>query len=389
MATAMRSAARRSAEAPGSGLVPEMFEHAVWGMFQTTATGQYLAANTALARIYGYESAPDLLVALRDIDGELYVDPIRRAAFVQRMRDHGAISGFESEVYRRDGTTIWISESCREVRSTDGRLLFYEGSVEDISKRKQIEADLLGAKEQAERANRAITNFLAHMGHELRTPLNAVIGFSELIRDRSLGPLAPGYVEYAGFINDSGTSLLNSINDVLQFVDLDSHRLVPEDDAISVFRLVTLAAKEQADQIQQAGLDLQAEIRSDRAALIGDPRLLKKALANLLSNAIKFTEPGGQITIAVTDTAEGGLAFCVADTGCGMGETEIACACTPFSQAEALVTRRHEGMGIGLAIARAAIELHDGSLLIRSKPGVGTEVTLELPPSRVRRDAID
>jgi len=371
------------------GVVPEMFEHAVWGMFQTTATGQYLAANTALARIFGYESAQDLLIALRDIAGQLYVDPIRRATFVQCMRDHGAVTGFESEVFRRDGTIIWISESCREVRSGDGRLLYYEGSVEDISRRKRIEADLLAAKEQAEQANRAKIKFLALMGHELRTPLNAVIGFSQLIRDRSLGPLAPGYAQYAAFINDSGINLLNSINDVLELVALDSDALIVANDPIPLDRLIGLAVAEQATKVRQRGLDLRLDIRSELTALVADPRLMKKALNNLLSNAIRFTEAGGKIVVSARDTEAGGLAISIADTGCGMNETEIARACEPFSQAEALMTRRHEGMGIGLAIAKAAIELHQGILVIRSDPGLGTDVTLELPALRVRRNSVD
>lgn len=367
------------------GVVPEMFEHAVWGMFQTTATGQYLAANTALARIFGYESAQDLLIALRDIAGQLYVDPIRRATFVQCMRDHGAVTGFESEVFRRDGTIIWISESCREVRSGDGRLLYYEGSVEDISRRKRIEADLLAAKEQAEQANRAKIKFLALMGHELRTPLNAVIGFSQLIRDRSLGPLAPGYAQYAAFINDSGINLLNSINDVLELVALDSDALIVANDPIPLDRLIGLAVAEQATKVRQGELDLRLDIRSEHTALIADPRLMKMALNNLLSNAIRFTEAGGRIIVSTRDTETGGLAISIADTGCGMDEMEIARACEPFTQAEALMTRRHEGMGIGLAIAKAAVELHQGILVIRSEPGMGTEITLELPAPRVRR----
>lgn len=384
----MKGGAKMNADAADYSFAPEMFEYAVWGMFHTTAAGQYLAANTALARIYGYDSAGDLLIALRDIAEQLYVDPYRRTVFIEGMRTSGAISGFESQVYRRDGTIIWISESCREVRSVDGHMLYYEGSVEDISKRKQIEADLHAAKEQAEEANRAKIKFLALMGHELRTPLNAVIGFSQLMRDRSLGPLAPRYAEYADFINDSGTKLLSSINDVLELVALESRELVVENGPISVDRLFSSVVCEQAEKIRQKGLDVRHDVLSDHAALIADPRLMKKALKNLLSNAIRFTETGGRVTISARNTGSGGLSISVADTGCGMNETEIARACEPFSQAEALMTRRHEGMGIGLAIAKAAVELHQGFLFIRSELGVGTEVILELPRSRIRRNVV-
>jgi len=128
-------------------------ENAVEGIFQTTPDGKYVSANPALARIYGYDSAEELLANLNDIAHQLYVDPDRRQAFVSLLERQDTVSDFESEIYRKDGSRIWIAEYARAVRSEEGTLLFYEGTVEDITDRKAAEAALREAKNAAEQAN--------------------------------------------------------------------------------------------------------------------------------------------------------------------------------------------------------------------------------------------
>jgi len=124
-----------------------IFENAIEGIFQTTPSGQYLNVNPALAKMYGYDSVQDLIAGLTAIDNQLYVDPARRPEFVRIMQENGAVRGFESEIYRKDKSTIWISENARAVRSPDGSILYYEGMVEDITERKRLE-DELHASEQ-------------------------------------------------------------------------------------------------------------------------------------------------------------------------------------------------------------------------------------------------
>src|SRR6267142_1319023 len=119
-----------------------VFDHLVEGIFQTTPAGHYLMANAALARIYGYNTTEELMSSLTDISRSLYVQEGRRAEFIRAMQEHDTITGFESQVYRKDGSVIWISENCRAVRDTDGHLLYYEGTVEDITQRRQAEENL-------------------------------------------------------------------------------------------------------------------------------------------------------------------------------------------------------------------------------------------------------
>ncbi len=203
-----------------------MFEHALWGIFQTTPEGEYIRANPALAAIYGYDSPESLMKEVTDVGRQLYVEPTRRDEFVRLVQESGSLADFESQIRRRDGTVIWISESCREVRDAEGKLLLYEGTVEDITARKQVEADLLAARALAEQSNKAKSVFLANMSHELRTPLNAILGFSELMEQELFGPIGDKrYVEFASDIHRSGRHLLDIIGNILDLAKVETGNL--------------------------------------------------------------------------------------------------------------------------------------------------------------------
>jgi PAS domain S-box-containing protein len=221
-----------------------MFERAPKGIFQTTPDGHYIRANRALAEIYGYESLGAMLETLTDIGRQLYVDPGRRAEFVRLMRERGVLFGFESEVHRRDLSVIWISESSREVRSARGDLIYYEGTVEDVTERKRGEIELRLAREAAERSNQAKSVFLANMSHELRTPLNAILGFAEILERELFGPLGdPRYVEFAADIHRSGRHLLEIISDILDLAKVEAGEMGLEEREVDVAELMRGAAR--------------------------------------------------------------------------------------------------------------------------------------------------
>ncbi len=188
-----------------------IFENAVEGIFQTTPEGQYISANPALVRIYGYESLEELQESVTDISNSLYVDPYRRDEFVRRLNEQDILVSFESQVRRKDGTVIWISETARANRNHRGELEYYEGTVEDITQRKHAE-QLFVEKEQAEAANRAKSQFLANMSHEIRTPLNGVIGMLDLLLGTELDEKQRRYGDLA---KSSAEVLASLINDIL------------------------------------------------------------------------------------------------------------------------------------------------------------------------------
>jgi two-component system cell cycle sensor histidine kinase PleC len=241
------------------------------------------------------------------------------------------------------------------------------------------EAWLRAAKEAAEAADRAKSDFLGNMSHELRTPLNAVIGFSGMIRDELHGPLDPRYLDFAKIIADSGAHLLGLIDDILTMArvspgDLElAVREVPIADIVtSSLDMVRLPAAE-------AQVLFTSEIDPDLDTVCADPARLRQVLVNILSNAIKFTDPQGEVSLTVRREPDGGFALRVADTGIGIAADKMALALEPFGQVEQGLARRHPGIGLGLPLAQRLVELHGGTMEIASQPGQGTTVTARFP----------
>jgi signal transduction histidine kinase len=254
--------------------------------------------------------------------------------------------------------------------------------VRQLRWREAAEMELVRAKERAESANRAKSEFLANMSHELRTPLNAIIGFAELMRSRTFGPLSERYHEYAGDIYNSGTHLLALINDILNLSKLEAGQLVLEEQEVDLAATVSDCISLVETQAREAKIRLVVALDRNLGRLRSDERRLRQILINLLSNAVKFTAEGGQVRISSV-LVQGGLAVSVVDTGIGMAPEDIPIAMSPFGQLDRTVRRRHEGTGLGLPLAKHLVELHGGTFSIASEPNVGTTVTFVLPKERI------
>jgi signal transduction histidine kinase len=241
---------------------------------------------------------------------------------------------------------------------------------------------LIVAKEVAEAANRSKSAFLANMSHELRTPLNAIIGFSGMINARMFGPLGDKYAEYASIIDASGRHLLAIINDILDTAKADADKLSLVEQTVDLAEVVGLGSEIVQDIARQARIDFTSEIGGPLPKVIGDPAKLTQILVNLLTNAIKYTEPGGRVRLKVEQAPDQGVTFSVEDNGIGMSTDEIAIALEPFGQIDAGLTRKHDGVGLGLPLTKRLVELHGGVMEIKSMRGEGTVVTVRLPEER-------
>ncbi|MGB7444980.1 MAG: response regulator [Coleofasciculaceae cyanobacterium] len=269
-----------------------IFENAMDGIFQTTVDGQYLSVNPALAQIYGYQSPVELISAQPLFNGQLYVKPNRRAEFFAAFQESNYLSNFESRVYRYDGSIIWISETVRAVRDAQGKLLQYEGMVKDISTQKQAEVELKKSKKEAEKANRAKSNFIANMSHELRSPLNAILGFTQLMR-RSQN-LPTEHQESVSIISHSGEHLLTLINNVLDLSKLEAGQTTLNEKNFDLYHLVNDIEDMFCLKASDQGLQLLFECSPDVPRYVRTDEIkLRQVLINLLSNALKFTEAGG------------------------------------------------------------------------------------------------
>ncbi|NBC32637.1 MAG: DUF3365 domain-containing protein [Alphaproteobacteria bacterium] len=241
------------------------------------------------------------------------------------------------------------------------------------------------AREKAERANRAKSEFLATMSHELRTPLNAIMGFSEVIRDRIMGPVGvEAYADYARDIHDSGAHLLSLINDVLDLARIESGKTELEFEAIDLAWELAACRRLVAGRAEARGLTLScADVRGLR--LSADPRAFKQIMVNLLSNAVKFTPPGGHIRLDA-EQVQDAVRVKVSDNGCGIAAHDLGRIVLPFERASnAYVKSGDGGTGLGLALVRQLMQLHGGDLAIDSRSGEGTTVTLTFPACAATR----
>ena len=240
---------------------------------------------------------------------------------------------------------------------------------------------LLVQHRTAERLRAALAlnrNFLARVSHELRTPLNAIIGFSEVIRDQMLGPQAGGrYADYARDIHESGRHLLGLINDIMDLSRLQAGTLPLHPEPLDVALVVEWAFRMVAPQADAKSIRLDLNVEPGSHSVSADERAMKQMLLNLLANAVTFTPNGGRILVSVSGGAEGGCRVRVMDNGIGMTPEQIDQAIVPFGQPEVHVSQPGQGSGLGLSIVKSLMEAHGGRLHIDSRPGEGSQFTLE------------
>jgi Amt family ammonium transporter len=357
------------------------FENAVEGIFQTTEDGKYLAANPALARIYGYDSVESMQAGIQNIAAELYVDRTRRDEFQRLMAENDVIVDFESEVRRRDGVVIWIVENARAYRDADGRLLYYEGTVEDITHHKQVE-QVFREKEAAEAANKAKSQFLASMSHEIRTPLNGVIGMLDLLAGTELNSQQQRYIELA---NSSANALLSVINHVLDLSKIEAGKIELEAAPFGLHELLESIPEMFLHRAHAKRVELDCHVLAGVPPRVnGDAARLQQVLVNLVGNALKFTEEGRvllrvELEQATNSAGIAGVRFEISDTGIGIPPERVGRLFQAFSQADVSTTRKYGGTGLGLAIAKQLVELMGGEIGVTSRLGQGSTFWFHLP----------
>ncbi|MBA2114430.1 ammonium transporter [Bremerella alba] len=371
-----------------------IFENAVEGIYQTTPQGQFMTINPALARMLGYENLIELTESITDIASQVYIEPDRRAQFIETLGYEGVVFSFESEIRRADGETMWISENASVRRDPEGNVSYYEGTVEDITERRKahyFEAE----RNAADAANRAKSDFLASMSHEIRTPLNGIIGFLDLLAATKLEDNQQRFVDLA---KSSAGTLLHLISDILDLSKIEAGGIEFETTEFVVHDLVESVPEMFSAQGRTRGLELNCCIGPDvPQAVVGDPERIRQVLINLFANAVKFTEHGGvnlHVTLANKQSDpnmenKAFVQFAVEDTGIGIPQGRLDRLFKAFSQVDASTTRNYGGTGLGLAICKQLVELMGGEIGVYSEAGKGSTFWFKIPLQCTERSTCD
>ena len=315
---------------------------------------------------------------------------LERQSVLRAKIEAGEIEHFsiEKRYVRIDGATVWVVLDFERKHYVDGSYVDLS-TVVDITDQKRQADELRTAKEAAEAANVAKSQFLAMMSHEIRTPMNGVIGMTSLLLDSRLSPEQRDYVDT---IRHSGDSLLTIINDILDFSKIESGRLELEQTEFGVRECVEAALDLLAPRVAEKGLDLLYEVADGVPGQVrGDPTRLRQILVNLVGNAVKFTASGEVMLSVASRAGEGGrleLTFAVRDTGIGISEEGQRRLFQSFSQVDASTTRKFGGTGLGLAISKRLAELMGGRMWVESEAGRGSTfhftITVEACASKPR-----
>lgn len=345
------------------------------GIYRSTRDEGLIYANQAFADMFGYDT-PDEMKSIPI--NTLYADPTLRKQILQNLERGIDRSNDEILFVRRDGTHFWGLLKSISSKDADGKT-YFDGAIVDITDRKKIEVELRKAKEAAESAAVAKSEFLSNMSHEIRTPMNAIHGLIDLLLQEEF---KGKNLENLKAIKYSADNLLVIINDILDFSKIEAGKITFEHIDFSIQELMNDLLYTQKIRSDSKGIELNLEIELDVPRYLkGDPFRLNQIMLNLTSNAIKFTNIG-RVDVYVSKVYEDedgvGISISVKDTGIGIPQAKINSIFESFTQAYTDTSRKYGGTGLGLAITKRLVEMQGGSIMVKSRVGVGSEFTFIL-----------
>ena len=351
-----------------------LLEQLTDAIYFTSIDGHFLEFNRATVLLlgYSYDELKNLKVE------NTYANPEDRDNFKKIIAEDNEVIDYELKLKKKDGELIDCLITSAIRHDAKGIPVGYQGIIRDITFRKKAEA-LQRAKDLAEQANKFKAEFLANMSHEIRTPINAIVGMVHLLHQT---PLSEKQTEYLAAIDTSAANLLQLINDILDFSKIEAGKLQLEEKYFSIKQVV----QELINTIQFKAIEKNIGLIIDidervPAAVSGDQLRLNQILLNLISNAIKFTQ-NGEIKVAVRlidyVDEKARIYFSVKDTGIGISPEKLNTIFESFTQANADTTRVYGGTGLGLAIVKKLIDMLQGAIMVKSKPGEGSEFIFEI-----------
>lgn len=352
-----------------------IFENAIEGIFQSSPEGQYLSVNPSLAHIYGYDS-PEELTNLTDIS-QMYVDPHRRQEFMELIREQGQVIGFESQIYRRDRQIIWICENARVITNHRGEIIAYEGTVEDITRRKSMEEDMRKNWEREKELNQLKSRFIAMASHEFRTPLTRILASAEALEHYQSQWDSSKQLKYLQRIQITVNHLNCLLNNILIMGRSDSDKLPINPHKVDLYQLCQNLIEETSSCLTpKHHLKFLTDGTPEPLEVYLDESLLRQILENLLSNAIKYSPHGGEIKLRIEYNTDK-VCFQIQDSGIGIPEEDLGYLFQSFHRGHNVGNL--PGTGLGLAIVKKAVDLQQGEITVESSPDQGSLFSVTLP----------
>ena len=353
----------------------KIVENAIDGIFQSTPDGRFISVNPAMARMYGYESPEDMLSSVTNISTQLYVDSDIRDALQRRLANEEQIVGYESLDYRKDRSTFWTSANVQVIRDADGIILYYEGTVEDVTPRKKVEAERESLIQELAAKNAELERFTYTVSHDLKSPLVTINGFLGYLEQDAASGNMDRFKTDSQRIHAAVNKMQGMLGELLELSRIG--RLVNEPEIIPFGDLVSAAMELVHGQIEAGGItvDLQPKL----PAVYGDRQRLTEVLQNLLDNASKFMgdQTNPRIEIGQHGKEDGKAVFYVKDNGVGIEPDYHEHIFGLFNK----LNSKAEGTGIGLALVKRIIEVHGGRIWVESEVGAGSTFLFTLPQS--------
>ena len=363
-------------------LLTSIFDASEVGILVFDRNRRIVKMNDSFERIFGWTR--------KDTLGKDFVDFLTDDAHsiaeenFEKFLDDGRRHSGEVKIHCKDGDIANTLYTTVRMELSHGRS-FQVTTLVDITQRKQMEYSLKFAKEQADAANQAKSLFLANMSHELRTPLNAIIGFSEMMQAETFGPLGDDkYVEYLNDVHMSARHLLEIINEVLDMSKIEAGRVELAEQNIDLRKLIDTVMRMVISRVSESNIQIHFKHDDVTPKLKADPRLIRQILINLLTNAVKYTSKNGEIFVRLRVNTDSEILVEIEDRGIGIPEDKINDVMEPFGQIhEPTKSSIYQGTGLGLPLAKAMVELHEGVFKLHSVEGEGTRVTIIFPKERV------
>jgi len=336
--------------------------------------GRLTFVNTAYARFFGQERG--------ELVGQVFPPWVPGQPPGGRADARPAVTNFEQEMVNANGWRRWVAWTSRAIADADGDVLEYQAVGHDITARREAEDALRRAKDAAEAADRAKSEFLTIISHEIQTPINGVMGFCRLLQETAL---TREQKEYVDTIRSCGNALEALVSDILDLSQIEAGRLSLQPAPFALQKCFEEVVALFAPQARGADLGLELQVSADVPAIVtGDEQRLRQVLNNLVGNALKFTNRGGvtlRVSCAKGETVPAStrrhvtIKVAVRDTGIGIDADKLATLFRPFGQIDTSPRRRHGGAGLGLAISKRLCEMMDGTIEVESYPGTGSIFT--------------